>query len=72
VQVTLSEEEAGYFAQCERLHIFAFAESRERAMEDLHAQVLHFFSSYSALDDGQVTGLARELRDLYRQHFRRL
>jgi hypothetical protein len=68
----LAEEETGYSAQCERLHIYAFAESRERAIEELNTQVLHFFNSYSVLNENQVTGLARELRALYRQHFRRV
>jgi hypothetical protein len=70
VKVTLSEESEGYFAQCERLHIFASAESPDECMKRIHEQVVHFFNAYSALDDDRVTGLARELRALYVDHFR--
>ena len=40
-------------------------------MRQLQEQVIYFFDSYSALGEDDVAGLARELRALYIQHFRR-
>ena len=70
VEVTLSGENEGFFAQCERLHVFASAESPEECMQRINEQVIHFFKTYTELADNQVTGLAQELRALYVDHFR--
>jgi hypothetical protein len=71
VQVTLSEESDGFFAECERLHIYASAPTPDECMKHLNEQVIHFFHSYSSLEDHQVISLAHELRALYQRHFRR-
>jgi hypothetical protein len=71
VQILLSEESSGFNVDCERLHVFAHGESPEDCIRLLHEQVIYFFNSYSALSEDQVSGLARELRSIYIEHFRR-
>jgi hypothetical protein len=70
VQISLSEEPSGFNAECERLHVFAHGESPDDCIRQLHEQVIYFFNSYSALSEDQVSGLARELRLIYIEHFR--
>lgn len=71
VQISLSEESNGFNVECERLHVFAHGESPDDCIRQLHEQVIYFFNSYSALSEDQVSGLARELRSIYIEHFRR-
>lgn len=69
VQVELRLEDDGCYASCERLHVHSFGTSLRECLDDLHRQVIYFYNDYTALAEDDVIGLAKELRDLYRNNF---
>lgn len=70
VTVKVTEGVDGWHvAECERLHVYAAAESYEDCLADLQDQVVHFFDTYRNLSKDDVVGLASDLADLYRDHF---
>lgn len=69
VQITIREEDGLYFAECERLHVYADGLSRDEAIDCLHEQVVLFFKRYSGLSENDVIGSAVGLRKLYVENF---
>lgn len=69
VQIEFGEGADGFFASCERLHVYSSGESYDECMRDIQQQIVHFFHDYTSLADEDVVGLAQELRSLYKAHF---
>lgn len=69
VQLEISVEEDGCFAECDRLHVFASGRTIEEALVDLNTQVLDFYKDYVALSQSDVLGKAARIRQLYIDHF---
>lgn len=70
VKVVVYEDDGSSFAECEGLHVYAMGASEEEAIDDLHHQVIHFYSHYTGLSDDEVIGEAAKLRRLYLEHFK--
>jgi hypothetical protein len=69
VELIIHREGDTYFVDCPELHVFAEGNSPQAARQCLDEQVIYFFERYTGLTDGQVTGLASELRSTYRRRF---
>lgn len=70
VEVEISQDEdCGYLASCERLHVFASGHTYQEAVDSLTEQVVHFYREYVALEEDDLIGKAIEIRRLYRDNF---
>lgn len=70
VEVVIRREGEVFFAECPELHIFADGDAPDTARHCLDQQVIYFYQRYTGLADDQVTGLANDLRSIYRKRFK--
>ena len=71
VQVEIRSEGDSFFASSDRLHIYSQGKFHEECLREFNRQVVYFFNDYSAIDEDDVVGLAKELRSLFLNHFSR-
>ena len=69
VEVEITEEDDGFVAACERLHIFAHGSTYEEAVEDFKEQVVHFCQKFKDSGEDEMIGRGLEIRELYQRYF---
>ncbi|MHC4739466.1 MAG: hypothetical protein ACYS9Y_11240 [Planctomycetota bacterium] len=70
VDVNIRREEMFYFAESEKLKIFAFGNTHDEAMRAFAEQLLYFYEHYKGLTPDKVTGEAEKLKQLYSTYFK--
>ncbi len=69
VAIRISRGEELWFAENERLDIFATGESKEAAIQEFKLLLVHFYDHYKSLDADLALKRARELKRLFRERF---
>ncbi len=69
ITVTLTKGETLWFAENEKLDIFASGESDEAAVTDFKKHVVYFYRHYTSKPDEALTGRALELKNTFRDLF---
>lgn len=69
VSARVSKGESLFFAENEKLAIFATGASRNEAINSFGEHLVHFYEHYKRLDWDDVTGEARRLKEIYEDLF---
>jgi len=69
IEVMISRQNGGYFAENESLDIYAIGASEVEAIDDFCRHLIYFYKHYKALSWDKVTGHAEKLKQLYEKVF---
>jgi len=69
VAITISRGQELWFAENERLDIYATGESKEAAIQEFKLLLVRFYNHYKSLDANLALKRARELKKLFQERF---